>query len=357
MTACRPGGRSRGARRSSSGDTVRVELLIARNPDEDSRLPYLLRVPLGGGLVFRARDTWPRTSAVYLHPVWPDEWPDRPEIVERVSVRSCVRRGAAIDLVLDRGREYRSQIVYTMARGREVVFWQSPRTRKQARPNVTVPAARAAGLPDLALIVDSHERYAYRFADKPVTVTRRALPCGDYGVERGGRLVASVERKSLADLVASLTAGKLKFALAELAALPRAAVVVEDRYSQIFALTRVRPAVIADALAEAQVRWPNVPIVFCETRKLAEEWVYRYLAAAYVWAEPAEPSPDGPAQPAVAVAAAAATLPPTAQIRAWARAEGLAVSDRGRLRPEIVAAWHRAQTSLGAEERSSARRG
>jgi hypothetical protein len=37
-------------------------------------------------------DTWPRTAAVYLHPVWPDERPDVPQIVERVPVRSCVRR-------------------------------------------------------------------------------------------------------------------------------------------------------------------------------------------------------------------------------------------------------------------------
>jgi len=53
------------------------------------------------------------------------------------------------------------------------------------------------------------------------------------------------------------------------AALPWAAVVVEDRYPAIFKL--VRPALVADGLAEVQVRWPNVPIVFCETRQLAEE--------------------------------------------------------------------------------------
>lgn len=44
--------------------------------------------------------------------------------------------------------------------------------------------------------------------------------------------------------------GKLGFALADLAALPRAALVVEDRYSQIFTLDRVRPAVVLDGLAE-----------------------------------------------------------------------------------------------------------
>jgi hypothetical protein len=215
-----------------------VELLIARNPDESSSLPYLVKVPVDSGLVFRARDTWPRTSAVYLHPVGIAEWPDTPDVVERAPVRSCVRRGAAIDLILDRGRENRSQIVYTTARGREMVFWQSPRTRKQAKPRVSTPTARAAGLADLPVIVDSHERYAYAFSGKPVTVTKRALPCGDYGLEHAGRLVASVERKSMADLVASLTSRKLKFALAELAALPRAALVVEDRYSQVYAVTR-----------------------------------------------------------------------------------------------------------------------
>ena len=67
-----------------------------------------------------------------------------------------------------------------------------------------------------------------------------------------------------------------------LAGLPRAAVVVEDSLSQVFKLDRVRPAVVA----ELQDRWPAMPIVFCETRQLAEqeEWTYRYLAAAHAWA-------------------------------------------------------------------------
>jgi hypothetical protein len=37
------------------------DLLIAVNLDPDSRLPYLLRVPLAGGMVFRISGTWPRT--------------------------------------------------------------------------------------------------------------------------------------------------------------------------------------------------------------------------------------------------------------------------------------------------------
>jgi hypothetical protein len=262
-----------------------VELLIAKNPAADSTLPYLMLVPVAGGLVFRTKGTWPRTSALYCHPVPRTDWPSEPELVEQIPLKACARRGAAIDIVADRSREHRSQLVFTMARGREMVFWQAPRTRKQARPAVRVPTARAAGVAELEILVDAHERYPYRFASQQTRTQRIPLTCGDYAVQVDGQTVAAVERKSLDDLIGSVSSGRLRFALGELAALPRAAVVVEDRYSRIFAQDRVRPAQVADWLAELQVRWPSVPIVFCETRKLAEEWTYRYLAAAYAWAE------------------------------------------------------------------------
>jgi hypothetical protein len=206
-------------------------------------------------------------------------------------------------------------------------------------------------LPDLEIIVDAHEQYPYRFTNKAVQVVRRALPCGDYGTAVDGRLVASVERKSLPDLVASLTGGRLTYAVADLAALPRAAVVVEDRYSQVFKLERVRPATVADGLAELQLRWPNVPIVFTETRQLAEEWTYRYLAAAYAWAatEPGALARTGLVQGDLEVAPQAPE-PSTAEVRAWARVNGLDVPDRGRLRPDIWTAWR-----VARDQQSTAR--
>lgn len=86
------------------------DFVIARNTEPGSTLPYLLRVPLGDGIILKAKDTWPRTGKVYCHRV--EEWPVDAEIVERVAVRSCVRRGAAIDLVLDRGRHPRALPVH-----------------------------------------------------------------------------------------------------------------------------------------------------------------------------------------------------------------------------------------------------
>jgi ERCC4 domain len=266
------------------GGSARL-FVVARNPDAASRLPFLVRVPLpGGDLVLKAREPWPRTGVVYCHPAT-GEWPDPPagvEVLEQVPVRSCRRRGAAIDLVLDRAREHRSQLVFTRTRGREVIFWQSPKTARAARPGVRVPGRRASGLGELTILVDTRERYPWRFGrQRGVTLERRALPAGDYAVEApGGELAAVVERKTLQDLAGSLVDGSLSYLLAELAALPRAAVVVEDRYGGLFKLEHVRPGFVADLLGALAVRYPAVPVVFCDTRPLAQEWAYRFLGAA-----------------------------------------------------------------------------
>lgn len=271
--------------------------VVARNPDDESTLPFLIRVPVGGTvLVLKAKETWPRTSKVYCHRA--QSWPDDPEIVDEVAVRSCVRRGPAIDLVLARSRENRSQLVFTELRtGREAIFWQSARTTRKARPGIRVPTRRASGWTQLDVIVDTRERYPYRFAGQKVVVTRKALRAGDYGVESPeGDVVAAVERKSLPDLVGDLVDGSLAYQLADLAAVWRAAVVVEERYSSLYKAERVKEGFLPDVLARLQVRYPTVPIVFCETRPFAEQWTYRFLGAAladHTWDNGGDGEPAG----------------------------------------------------------------
>ena len=320
------------------------DFVIARNPDSDSKLPYLVRLPLGvEGVVLKTRDLWPRTTKLYCHAA--DGWPTDAEIVERVGVRSCVRRGAAIDLVLDRGREARSMFVFAKARGRDMIFWQSARTAKQARPNVALPSARAAGQ-ILTIAVDVHERYAWTFSHQQATTIKQPLRVGDYAVHTGDGAVAGVvERKSLADLVGTLTGGKLRYLMAALASVPRAALVVEDRYSSVFKLDRVRPAVVAEGIAEAQVRFPTVPIVFAETRPLAQEWTYRFLGAALT--HHAEHHQTGIQQVPLLVPAGpiVAREPSIANIRAWALEAGFEVAAKGRIRPELRTAYERAHSS------------
>lgn len=301
-------------------------------------MPYLVRLPFGDdGLVLKAREVWPRTAKVYCHRA--EAWPAEPEIVDRAGTVSCVRRGAAIDLVLSRGRENRSQFVLTLAKGREVIFWQTARVARQARPDVRTPTARAGGIARLEVLVDVHERYAWKFTGEDVVTAPRALTAGDYAVEMNGAVVAAVERKSLDDLVTTITAGRMRSMLAGLSALPRAAVVVEDRYSRIFAITRAKPAAIADQLGECQARFPAVPILFAETRQLAQQWTYRFLAACLLEAgqestvERRLSELSGVSSAPVPAAASAA------EIREWARAAGLVLSDRGRIPAEVRAAY------------------
>jgi ERCC4 domain len=262
-----------------------ASFLVARNPDPDSTLPYLLRLPLEGGILLKAHDRWPTTARVYCHPL--DEWPQDAEILEAVGVRHCQRRGAAIDLVLDRGRNNRSQIVFTKpspgrANGRPMIFWQTARTAQRARPGQRVPTRRASQLDQLTIDVDSRERYPYKFAGRPVERRRTALPIGDYAIRDGERLVACVERKTPEDFTKSLVDGSLNYALTELAALPAAAVVVEARYGALLDNKHTQPGWLLELVARLQVRYPSVPIVFADSRKLAEEYTYRFLAAALV---------------------------------------------------------------------------
>jgi hypothetical protein len=251
--------------------------VVARNPDSESKLPFLVSLPIDGGLFLKARDQWPRTSRVYCHPL-SDGWPSRPEILKEVAIRSCRRRGAAIDLVLDRPRLARSQFVFTEVRGRPAIFWQTQKTARTANPGARVPRRRSAT--DLTILIDTRERYPFRFASSNVHTHRAALGAGDYAVGDPQHPVAVVERKTLENLVSSLSDGTLSFQMQRLGETRLAAVVIEGRYSELFRLQHVDGNWIADVLARLQARYPEIQVTFAEARRFAEEWTYRFLASA-----------------------------------------------------------------------------
>jgi hypothetical protein len=252
--------------------------VVGRNPDAESSLPYVLRVPVGRGLTLKAAEPWPLSSRVYCHPL--DSAPDELEVLQSVGVRMCAWRGQALDLVLDRARHNRSQFVFTTAHGRAAIFWQTPLVtrRRRARP----PRGPAPGALSMAIEVDTRERRPYDFGGRALDVRRAALFAGDYAVRGPAGVVAAVERKTADDFVTSASSGALAFAMADLSALPSAAVVIEASYSQLIAHPRVRPGFMADLIARLQVRAPSVPLVYADDRRLAEDWTYRFLAAAWM---------------------------------------------------------------------------
>jgi hypothetical protein len=206
---------------------------------------------------------------------------------------------------------------------------------------VHLPSARAHGQV-LDILVDTGEKYPYAFGSQQATTRRQRLAAGDYAVALDGTVVAAVERKTLEDLAGSLLTGRLTYALADLTALPRAAVVVEDRYSRLFKFPHASGSRVAEALAEAQARFPAVPVVFCETRPLAQEWTYRWLGACLAELgaarstagveesfAPGGPVPAEPSSPA--------------EVRAWARVQGIEVSDRGRIPADVVRSFQQSR--------------
>jgi ABC-type spermidine/putrescine transport system permease subunit II len=94
--------------------TMGARFRVARNPDQDSRLPFLVYLPIDGGIVLKARDVWPRAARVYCAQA-KTPWDESGGLVDEAAVLACKRRGAAIDLVLDRPKLARSQFVFTNA--------------------------------------------------------------------------------------------------------------------------------------------------------------------------------------------------------------------------------------------------
>jgi hypothetical protein len=250
---------------------------VARNPDPASKLPYLVWLPIEGGVVLKARDTWPRAARVFCTQD-ATVWNESGGLVDEAAVLVCKRRGAAIDLILDRPRLARSQFVFTRARGRPAIWWQTQATVQSANPGARIPRGRASG--PLSIAVDSREKYGWRFAGRSVTIERRALPAGDYGAIADGTVVAVVERKTLANLASSLSDGTLAFQMQRLAEVGRCALVVEGDYPDLFRTQPGRGTWLADMLGRLSVRYPEVPIVFAGSRKFAEEWAYRFFGAA-----------------------------------------------------------------------------
>jgi hypothetical protein len=256
---------------------VNPRFRVTRNPDPASKLPYLVWLPLGGGMVLKAREPWPRAARVFCAEA-DAAWDDGSELVDDAQVLLCKRRGAAIDLVLDRPRLARSQFVFTTVRGRPAVWWQTQKTAQAANPAARVPRGRAST--GLIVAVDPREKYGWRFSGRDVRIERRTLSSGDYGAVVDGDVVAVVERKTLENLASSLSEGSLLFQLQRLSETGLAAVVVEGDYPDLFRRHGGRASWLADMLTRLAVRYPEVPIVFAGSRRFAEDWSYRFFAAA-----------------------------------------------------------------------------
>jgi ERCC4-type nuclease len=143
-----------------------------------------------------------------------------------------------------------------------------PKTRPEQRtPGPRIPRARAL-LDGFTILIDTRERYPYRFAGRDVKAERMALAARDYAVANAEARIAVVERKTIENFTTSLSDGTLAFQMQRLGEVARAAVVVEGGYSALFTLEHVPSDFISDGLARLQVRYPEIPVVFCRLEEV-----------------------------------------------------------------------------------------
>jgi hypothetical protein len=251
----------------------------------------------------RTKNAWPG-SAKYTFCLRETEPPADDELrqeLERVPVVAVEHYGKQLTVVLDRKRAARSSFLITtkpyktpQLDGRshyEVILWRTQASLRQHRPRgVRLVSARARELAELAVRIDSRERYPWHFGR--ARVERGPLAMGDYALLEGERVLAVVERKTFDNLLGDFGHKEvLHQQVTHLSAQGQHAVVVEADYADFLAPQKVHPwsaSYCAEVLAELVVAHPRLRLVFCGNRKLAEEWTRNFFRA--VW----KAAPDDP---------------------------------------------------------------
>jgi len=255
----------------------------------DRRFPFRITIEQDGRtlLAVRAQSDWPGAgSQIFCLRETEFDGTELLEPVERVPVAHLTRLGRKLSVTLDRGQRKRCEFLKV-----EKPYHDRPGTYEQIffRTEQGVRAHRTSGRvelltrSDLDLVIDSAERYPWRFP--AARVTRRKLPVGDYALEVEDRIVAVVERKTLENLLTDFAQVKgLHQQLAELGSYPHAALVVEAQYADFGKPVKIRrwPAAhLLRVLGELTALHPTVPLVFAGNRKLANVWTERFFAAVF----------------------------------------------------------------------------
>lgn len=133
------------------------------------------------------------------------------------------------------------------------------------------------------LIIDTREQRPYefqRFTDRFESIERAALVAGDYSLEGMTKNIA-IERKSLQDLVSTLTAGRDRFKreLARLQVFDYKCIVIEATLKEVsmpYSFSKASPNSILGSIDALEMTY-GVPFKFYDNRALAEERIVSLL--------------------------------------------------------------------------------
>lgn len=253
----------------------------------NQRFPFRVSIEQDGRLILavRAQSHWPGPGQqIFCLRERELDSGELLEPVERVPVASLSRVGRKLTVALDRPMRKRCEFL-TVEKPRadgsgtyEQVFF---RTESAIRAHRSGGRVELRGTPvALAVVIDSAERYPWTFLN--AVVARRKLAVGDYGLLDGERVAAVVERKSFDNLLTDFgSIQALHHQLADLAAAPASALVIEAQFADFLSPHRLRGrwpvAHMARVLGELSALHPRLPILYAGNRKLANSWTHQYF--------------------------------------------------------------------------------
>ncbi len=253
----------------------------------NQKFPFRLTISQGEKLLLalRVQDKWPgQKGNIFCLREEAGEWEPPETEIERVPVVSLKRYGRRLAIVLDRPKNKRCDFLFLTKQYKnrdgayEQIFWRTQKALTQNRPKVKLSTYHSG---ELNIIIDSGERYPWRFPD--CAVEKSQLPVGDYALAGKHALSAIVERKTFENLLAEFARmPSFHQQLGELTAYRHSALVVEAKYSDFLNPDKLKyypPAFTVKALAELHAFHPGLSIVFAGNRKLANEWTLRFFAA------------------------------------------------------------------------------
>ncbi|MCM8832704.1 MAG: ERCC4 domain-containing protein [Candidatus Omnitrophica bacterium] len=217
-----------------------------------------------------------------------DELP-KSEPIEICFIKLKKQYGKKLEIVLDRKIKKRCWFLflkkeYKKKKGEfyEQIFWITQSSVTIRRKGAYIPKGGKEIV--FEVIQDKRERYPYKFEN--AIIKKENLPCGDYGLVKNGEIIAVVERKTLDNFIHQIaTYDILKISLEELRQFKYKAVVFESPYSDFINPKKnkyYKPTYIAEILADLFVSFPDIQFIFCDNRKFANEWIYRWFKRIYI---------------------------------------------------------------------------
>jgi DNA excision repair protein ERCC-4 len=129
------------------------------------------------------------------------------------------------------------------------------------------------------LYIDTREQlplFSKRHHDRFHCIAQKTMSAGDYTYD-GAEGIVAFERKSIQDLVGTLTKGRDRFEreLEKARYYQYFAVVIEDRYETVstsYSFSKMNPASVLGSLQAFQLRY-GIDIIFAGNRRYAEDFI------------------------------------------------------------------------------------